>query len=171
MTPLNTERLTLLPATIPHLQALMEGHDHFWSQFGYRVVDGYLDFPDALPFSLQALWSGLASPEWWTYLFLHKAERALIGIGGYKGAPCDGVAEIGYCIAPAFRGQGYATEATGALVRHAFAQPDVEVVRAHTLAELNASNSVLDRCGLAKVSAFTDTEAGEVWRWEIRKGA
>lgn len=56
---------------------------------------GYLEFDGALASSLDALEAGMPA-QWWTHLFVHAADRALIGIGGYTGPPENGTVEIGY---------------------------------------------------------------------------
>lgn len=81
----------------------------------------------------------------------------------------DGRVEVGYEIAPGFRNQGFATEATRAMVAHAFSQPDVEFVLAHTLPEHNASTKVLEKVGMTLVEAVNDPDDGVVWRWALSR--
>lgn len=48
----------------------------------------------------------------WTYLFIHKPDLTLIGLGGFKGAVnAEGMVDIGYAIAPSYRRRGLAIEA------------------------------------------------------------
>lgn len=125
--------------------------------------------------------SGEVSPDWlaalrashepdpWRHGFflIHRGARAAIGSAGFKGPPdSSGTVEIAYGIAPSFAGQGYATEAAGALVGFAFATPLVVLVRAHTLPEANASTRVLAKCGFHHVESVVDPDDGPVWRWE-----
>ena len=79
---------------------------------------------------------------------------------GEHGRPVDG-------LDPPFRGKGYATEAAQALVDFAFRHVEVDIVRAHTFEQDNASTRVLKRCGLQWRGAAIDPEDGSVWRWEI----
>jgi RimJ/RimL family protein N-acetyltransferase len=74
--------------------------------------------------------------------------------------------EIAYGVDPDHRGKGYATEAAEGLVTHAFGDPRVRVVRAHTLPEPNASTRVLTKCGFRRIGEVIDPEDGLVWRWE-----
>ena len=107
---------------------------------------------------------------WWLYLFIHRDERALVGVGGYKGKPDEqGVVEIGYEIYENYRGQGLATEAAQGLIDWAFLQPGVKIVQAHTLAEENASVQVLRKCGMTLTDAFTDAEDGSLWQWQLKR--
>ena len=54
--------------------------------------------------------------------------------------------------------------------RHRYRLAKVEgratLVRAHTLAERNASTRVLEKCGFGLVGEVVDPEDGPVWRWE-----
>ena len=46
----------------------------------------------------------------------------------------------------------------------------VEAVVAHTLAEVNASTAVLERCGFVHVDTIADPDGGvgeDVYRWEL----
>ena len=65
------------------------------------------------------------------------------------------------------RGKGYATEAAAGLVRFAFEDGRVRVVRAHTIENLNASARVLVKCGFRCAGQVSDPEDGVVWRWEL----
>jgi [ribosomal protein S5]-alanine N-acetyltransferase len=152
------------PATPAHLEHLLAGAQAFRVQHGLRVADGYVEFHGAIERSLAAVRGG-TDPRWSTYLIVHDADAAVIGIGGFKGPPADGAVEIGYAIAPTYRKQGHATEAARAFVEIASAA-GVSTVRAHTLAESNASTRVLERCGFEFVGEVVDPDAGPVWRWE-----
>lgn len=166
---MQTARLTLQPCAIAHVEALIEGPQAFEKAFGLRVIDGYLEFPEALVFTWEQL-QAVATPEWGSHLFIHTTDKALIGLGGYVAAPDEnGQVEIGYGIAPAYRGQGYATEAAQALIDNAFAHGEVQTVIAHTLAEPNASAQVLTKCGLHVIDTIENPEDGTLWRWAIRR--
>jgi len=154
------------PATAEQLRALIDGPDRFREAFGLTVVDGYLEFPDALPFSLRWLEEDGVAPEWASYLFIHIEDRAVIGMGGYKGPPADGIVEIGYGIAPAYRRAGYAAAAARALIERAHAV-GVTTVIAHTLAEPNPSTRVLGKLGFVQTDTIEDPEDGPIWRWEL----
>lgn len=168
---METEHLLLKPCPIQHLEKLLEGASAFKGAFGIEVVDGYIESPSFIQYSVEKLRSGLVQKEWWAYMILHKTDNSLIGIGGYKGAPdCQGVVEIGYGIAPAYRGKGYATEAASTLINNAINIAGVNAVWAHTLPEFNASTKVLQKCGMEMVEEIIDPDDGKVWRWQFRKG-
>ena len=92
----------------------------------------------------------------------------LVGWGGFKGPPKHGVVELGYEIAASRRGRGLATAAARAMVSEAFADTRVTAVIAHTLAERNASNRVLENVGFRyDREAHDDGEL--VWRFTLAR--
>ena len=115
--------------------------------------------------------SGQADPWVHGFTLVHRISDTAVGQCGFKGPPdADGMVEIAYGVNPAHEGKGYATEAAGALVRHAFSQPQVRLVRAHTLPQANASTRVLGKCGFQYTGEVIDPEDGLVWRWERHSG-
>ena len=56
--------LAVVPVSIAHVEALLEGDDVFTERFGWTVVPGYLDFPEALAATRDALRNG-TPPAWW----------------------------------------------------------------------------------------------------------
>lgn len=163
---LSTEHLDLLRAAPAHLRALIEGVEVFERRCGMPVREDYLEFPEAHGWSLSQAES--AGVWWLPYLYIDRRENAVVGLGGYKGPPGDrGMVKIGYGVAPAYRGRGYATKSARSLVEGAFAVDGVAVVCAHTLPERNASVRVLERCGFRHVDVLEDPDDGVVWRWEI----
>ncbi len=104
------------------------------------------------------------------HLIVHTADNKLIGCGGYKGAPDDaGMVEFGYSVAPSYENQGLATEAGRGLIDKAFADDQVHMVDAHTLAEWNASTSILIKCGFTMIAAKNDSEDGDIWHWRLMR--
>jgi RimJ/RimL family protein N-acetyltransferase len=71
-------------------------------------------------------------------------------VGGVSLRPVDAnreVADIGYAFAPAVHGRGYATEAVGSLVDHAFAARGAERVFATIFVGNIASRRVIEKLG------------------------
>ena len=97
----------------------------------------------------------------------------LVGDVGLSPAEDEhGVIKVGYTMAPAHQGRGYATEAVRALVRYAFDVLDAEIVRAYASAENVPSIRVAEKAGLALVERFERTYEGETWqgvRFERRR--
>ena len=72
----------------------------------------------------------------------------VIGGVGFHGAPRDGVVEIGYGIAPEWRGQGLGSEVVMAFVAYAFTLAGVRRVTAVADPANVASRRALERAGL-----------------------
>ncbi len=152
------------PAALAWLEALAEGDNVFTARFGVSVVAGWAPFPEAISFALEATRTG-APALWGVHLFFDD-DGALVGNGGWKGAPADGIAELGYAVAPERRRRGIATAAVRELVARARVA-GVRLVVAHTLPELSASTTVLHRCGFSHAGERVDPDDGVVWRWEL----
>jgi RimJ/RimL family protein N-acetyltransferase len=71
------------------------------------------------------------------------------------------VVEVGYTLAPAHQGHGYATEAVAAIAAYAFSTLGAECVRAVTDARNTASIAVAERIGMTRVSTVHTTFKGE----------
>ena len=172
---LRTARMTLLACDLAHFDAILEGDAAVERLLGVPAADDWMGGFDAAIEAMAPARAGLeADPglrPWWMRLFLHTAERRLIGLGGYKGRPdAEGVVEIGYALAPAYRGRGLASEAAVALALAAFEAVGVNRVRAHTLPEENDSTAVLRRMGMSFEQAVHDAEDGDIWRWSGAAG-
>jgi len=172
-TPLETARLRLVACTPAHLLALIERPEDFASLVGLPVADGLRGFyvsGDVSPewlVGLRAAAGGPADPWRHGFFIVEASTGIVIGSAGFKGPPdAAGMVEIAYGVVPARQGQGFATEAAGALMRYAAGDPRVRLLRAHTLPEANASTHVLRKCGFVHVGAVVDPDDGLVWRWE-----
>lgn len=143
---LETLRLTLHPLSIEELDGLMKR---------YRDADPELEKAYA---EMQA--GCRRHPEqylWYTAWGIYLRENgAMIGDADFKGLPAHGYPEIGYGLEPAYWGQGYATEAVGALCRWALEQPGVKGVEAETTPDNAASQRVL-----AKLDFLPTGDIGE----------
>ncbi len=164
----NTKRLELVAASEPLLLALLRSEEAFarelnvklslqWTQFGRSVFEYVRSKLRTTPEQL----------GWWTYFPILREERMLIGSGGFKGPPdADGRVEIGYEIAPDYRGRGLATEFAGGLVTWAFQHPQVGIVQAHTLPKENPSTQVLRKNGFQWMRTVEVGEKQAAWLWE-----
>ncbi len=104
--------------------------------------------------------------RWGAYLVADAETGVIVGNGGFKGPPSDGVVEIGYSTFEGFEGRGYATAVARELLEIARSAPEVRQVIAHTLPEENASAHILHKIGMAFRGEVTDPVDGLVWRWE-----
>jgi len=113
-------------------------------------------------------------PGGWVQLSVEeRATGRLVGDVGLSPADGEpGVIKIGYTIAPASQGIGYATEAVGALVTYAFDALEAEVVRAYASAANVPSVRVAEKVGMQLVERFERRYGDERWegvRYERRR--
>jgi RimJ/RimL family protein N-acetyltransferase len=154
----------VLIARVDWLEALSVGDDVFTARFGIAVARGWVGFPEALPHALEGARQAPDS-RWGTHLFFDESDGALVGFGGFKGAPRNGEVELGYAVAPSRQGRGIATAVVGVLVERACVA-GVSLVSAHTLAEESASTAVLRNNRFTRTAALHDVDTGAIWRWE-----
>jgi len=157
--------ISIKPVKRAWIEALAKSDDAFSEQFGLAVAPGWIGFPEALAFAVDAA-RAKDEDEWGSYLFFD--DGMLVGFGGFKGPPRDGTVEIGYAVAPSQQGRGTATAATRLFLERA-RRLGVARVIAHTLAEPGPSAAVLQRCGFERTATLPDPDhavAEPVWRWE-----
>ena len=167
---IQTKNLILAPHLPRHLRALLRGPEEFENVAGLRVADGIHDQLLSASSDFKTSVENAREADPWRFGFgvIYKIENVLIGLCGFPGPPdSNGVAEIAYGIAPAYRGKGYATEVANALSDFASRDARVKKIWAHTLAQINASTRVLEKCGFEKIRETTDPENNvPIWRWE-----
>jgi len=150
------------------LDAAIEGDDALERALGHAVVPGWATFTNALVRARDTFATTPDGTDWGTRLFVSADPPELVGWGGFKGPPQDGVVEIGYEIAAGRQGRGLATEAVRAMVAEAFADEGVTAVIAQTMPERNASNRVLAKAGFRFEGDATDDE-GATWRFALAR--
>lgn len=160
------EVVAVVPAT---LEAAARGDEALGEALRADVAAGWNGFPEALQSLSTAAAEGRGSSEWGTRFFLLRDPRVVVGWGGFKGPPADGIVEIGYEIAPGYRGRGLATGAARALVEIAFASGEVSAVVAETLPEESASTRVLEKTGFRRdgEGCGDQDDAGATWRFRL----
>jgi RimJ/RimL family protein N-acetyltransferase len=147
---LTTRRLRLVAATSAMIDAELAGLERLAALLTAMIPP---DWPpehhdaDTLRFWREQL-SRPGDAGWWLYYAVatDRPSSTLIGSVGYKGAPANGVVEIGYSVVPSWRRRGLATEASRALIERAW-ERGAQVVVAHTLAGLEPSIGVLQKLG------------------------
>ncbi|MEA2521165.1 MAG: hypothetical protein QOI81_811 [Actinomycetota bacterium] len=112
-------------------------------------------------------------PGGWVQLsVLDRESGALVGDVGFSQAEGEpGVVKVGYTVAPAFQGVGYATEAVAAIIAYAFERLGAKVVRAYASAENVPSIRVAEKVGMRLMERFEHHSDGETWhgvRYEMR---
>jgi RimJ/RimL family protein N-acetyltransferase len=98
-----------------------------------------------------------------------RRDRRVVGSIVFHGRPGpDGIAEVAYGVEESSRGQGLATEATGACVRWALDQEGVVAVRATTHPWHLASLRVIQKIGMTQVGTREHELLGELLVFEAR---
>ena len=164
---IRTERLTIIPFARDLALAALRDRAELAERLGGSVPDGWPgpEMASYLPAYAGEL-AGQPERSAWVRLALRTADRALIGDMGFHGPPdSQGTVELGYSIAPASRGQGYASEGARGLVAWAFAQLRVRRIIARCTPDNAGSIRVLERAGLRQIGTH-----GEYLLWEVRRG-
>jgi len=171
---LETQRLSLVAATLPMLRAELARPDEFARLLGVEVAAPWpppLNDEQSNQWMIRYLEQNRDAGGWglWYYVLRQGPSGGpiAIGNGGYKGGPTpDGTVEIGYSIVEAFQGKGLGTEAVRALTDHAFGDPAVTRVIAETFPNLIASIRVLEKNGFVRIEG--GSEPGVI-RFEVRR--
>jgi len=164
-------QVRLVPATVALLNALNEDRTVFGELIGSSVPDGWPEFPEAIGFTLDRLRHAPETDRSWSMqFFIDHTTGRLVGSGGFVSEPAGRTVEIGYEVAPEFRGQGFGTAAARALVERAVTSGEVDHVLAHTLPGPNASTGVLVSLDFEHVGDTEDPEVGTVWEWRWSRG-
>jgi ribosomal-protein-alanine N-acetyltransferase len=163
---LHTERLTLVALPPDLARAALEDRAQLGQMLGVHVPQTWpgADFARMLPSIARG--SERASPEAEpTRLIVHTTDRTIIGETGFHGPPDgSGTVEVGYSIIPAYRGQGFASEATRALIDRALFRPGIRRIVATCLDDNLASLKVLEKLGMRRMDS-----AGRTLRFDLRK--
>ena len=177
-----TERLELRLGTVETSRAELEGREVLSRALGVAVPadwppDLYDD--DAVRHTLRRLEQTQNVDPFAFYYFILRPQSGggpqgtLIGAGGFKAPPdANGEVELGYAVVSSYQRRGLASEAVRGMLAFGFANPDVDVISAHTLVGLTPSIGVLDNTGFHYVGVAEDPDAppGEqVIRYEIRR--
>ena len=140
MTTITTDRLILRPLTLDDAEAAFE-----WT--GDERVARYMIYSTHESVETTKEWLRSIKPSENVFGFVRKSDNKLIGSGGIRLLE-DGFWEFGYNLRYDCWGQGYATEASRAmieLVRSRYG--DVRLI-AECAAENTASAHVIEKCGL-----------------------
>ncbi len=167
----HTPRLLLLAASRALLTAELHKPHYFPTLLGAALPAEWpaADFDRAAHERnlAQLTAGGRTAAGWYNWYALRKAEgetnRTLVGAGGFLGPPdATGTAEIGFSLAPEWRGQGLGTELVAGLVQQAAATGMVRRLVAHTEEANPAARQVLQR----NAFELAGTAAGGQLRFE-----
>lgn len=108
----------------------------------------------------KAYGSGVHRPEWGMFALVRVADEVAVGGMGFHGPPDEeGTVEVGYDLAVAARGCGYASEALSALSAWALDRPGVSALLAVIEPGNAASQAVVTRAGYVRVSDREENRA------------
>nr|WP_031170964.1 GNAT family N-acetyltransferase [Streptomyces durhamensis] len=128
---------------------------HLGGDGGFAWIEGgpYQGTRDAAGMQLKAYEAGVHRPEFNVFVLVRAQDGRAVGGMGFHGAPDEeGCVEIGYDLAEAARGQGYATEALRALSQWALARDDVRTLIAKIDLDNAPSRAVVTRAGFRLVA-------------------
>src|SRR5580704_7520209 len=155
MCVLRTERLELVPMSLPMVEAVFRGaREEAEAIAGARLPDAWPGpalIERAFTASLDDIRRDPERRLWGDRLMILREQGASLIIGSvvFHGRPeGDGVAEVAYGVEQGRQSQGYATEATRAAVAWALSEPGVAAVRATTATWHRASLRVIEKLGM-----------------------
>lgn len=145
------------------------------------LPEGWPDEPAVLEMRLGQV---QANPEWepWlTRLIELRSEQRVIGVAGFHGPPggewlsefAPGGLEFGYTVYPPWRRQGFAFEASEALMSWATRSADVTSFVLSIDQKNEASSGLARRLGFSKVGIWQHEVRGveDVFRFDVRRTA
>jgi RimJ/RimL family protein N-acetyltransferase len=99
--------------------------------------------------------------EWVAGALQSVDDGTIVGHAGFHAAPDHhGMVEVGYAIAPAFRGRGFGHGALRVLLDRAFRAAEVTVIRASIAPSNTASRRIVETAGFSLVGSQIDEEDG-----------
>lgn len=123
---------------------------------GLILSSGWPEYPE--------IFLAQGHPQWPFYLFVDQDQSVIVGSGGFTCSPdLHGEVQIGYEVAPAFRGQGIATRMMRMVLgRHPQARPV-----AFTSEDSGPSAAVLRKLGFSSTGCHRLEDDVTVWRWSF----
>lgn len=185
MPALTTQRLRLVPITLPMIEGVMNrdkaaAEAALDAELRAQGFDAGAKFPEAwpneelvaraFPFSLEAIRAAPETRLWGDSLVIPLDDPSrVIGSVVFKGRPTDGIAEVGYGIEDGSRSLGFATEATLACVEWALQQDGIHAVHATTFPWHHASLGVIRKVGMEQCGTRDHDVFGELLVFERRR--
>lgn len=164
MERINTLRLEIFPLTAAQLQDYLTNSEKLEAELGYSISRNVLDENAQRAIGIKLKRMAEVDPlkhVWFTYWLIKIKDIDFgAGLAGFKGYPDqNGFVEIGYGIDHEHWNKGYMTEAAGALVTWALAQPVCKTVTAIETKN-PASIGVLKKLGFTLVH---EDKKGTTW--------
>jgi len=166
--PIVTPRLELVPLTLAFLDASLGGDRAAAATLlGAGIPSDWFDDRSIMGIRREDLRADPGLLPWLMRAIVRRDDRTMLGHCGFHGPPgmphlephAPGGVEMGYTVFPAFRRQGYASEAVRGLMGWAAAQGVPSFVL--SIAPANAPSQAIARClGFVQVSSHDDPEDG-----------
>jgi len=173
MSNIQSQRLSLIPLTLEHLNLLSRGRKLLETSMGLKHSQLEINWDDSFLRMLDQAINHYIIPnvqvhgvqyEWFTHwIIVETATNICIGGIGGSGLPDkNGQVMLGYYIDKKFEGLGYATEALGAFIRWMRIHPDLISIVADTPIHHMASQKVLGKNGFVLLGEVEDG-----YRWQL----
>jgi RimJ/RimL family protein N-acetyltransferase len=163
------ERLELIPLLPTFLQAVLD-HDLTKAErlLGLSLPDGLLDSADVMALRLQQLQADATFQPWSLRAMALRDRRVMVGHIGCHTAPgaeylrphAPGGVEFGYTVYPPFRRQGYAREASRALMSWAHQAHGVTRFVLSIRPDNTASQALAAGLGFVRIGSHIDEVDG-----------
>ncbi len=158
MKPIHTQRLLLIPLSLPQLEISQYSARTLADSLGISIVSQIFEGPAEHAIKMKVAKMNAVPRNlhpWFTYwLIVIKEYKTGAGLVGFKGYPDEkGVTEIGYGIDERYQRQGYMTEAVKALIGWAFSHPECMTITATGVLKSNkGSQKVLTKTGFTEIA-------------------
>lgn len=155
---IETERLLLIPFTKQLTQLIHDKNFIALQNQGLNTAAGYPDQEtlETLPKIVANIEASNGPTGFESWVIIKKAKMKIIGDAGFKGIPnLAGEIDLGYGIIASERRNGYALEASEALVKWGFSQADVKKITAKCLITNEGSIKILEKLNFKR----TNTDA------------
>ena len=171
---LETPRLRLVPFAPEAIDALLAGDGTRADRLAGAAFPRPLAPPplmeDLLPLVRDQLRAAPESAGWWTWLAVDRTAGTVTGALGFGGPPdAEGAVMIGYATYPGAAQQGFASEATRALIDWALAHPAVARVCASIPPENTAARRVAEKVGMRVAGTVWEEEIDDVLLYEVTR--
>ncbi|GIL39865.1 GNAT family N-acetyltransferase [Roseiterribacter gracilis] len=155
------DSLRLLPAEDAHFDWMIEEAS---PRYGLSLPPGGIHPADVLTLLRNVTASVRTAQRPGMYLIVDADE--VVGLCGFLRPPTDaGEVEIGYGIAGARQGRGFATSAVRLLLDEAALDAGVQIIVAGTAVNNPASQRVLEKNGFDRCGEGHDEDDGPTYRW------
>ncbi|RYG55769.1 N-acetyltransferase [bacterium] len=167
---IESDRLLLVPMTVPFLDACLEGHFSLASEIlGFDLPPNWPIKRSTFERRKRQLVEDPSFGPWSLRAIVRGDDGAVIGQIGFQSPPgpeylqeyAPGGVEIGYSILPEFQGRGYASEACRELIAWAHQNYQTELFVLSISPQNGPSLRIAEKFGFGRVGSQWDEEDGE----------